>query len=145
MTERNKLFEDAFNLMCGKKIGEGAHRDVFEYRMNTSMVVKVENDLPWRYFANVLEMHFWSDHQNYKKVADWLAPCRWLSPDGLILLQDKCRPLNKEDKLPDKLPGCLTDVKIDNFGMLGRKLVCFDYAMTIPSPSIRMKKVIWDK
>lgn len=46
------IFEDAFNLLCHNKLGSGIHRDVFECRVNDKLVVKVENDLPWRYFGH---------------------------------------------------------------------------------------------
>lgn len=95
------------------------------------------------YFANVLEMKFWSDNQYHAPIAKWLAPCDYLSPDGLILLQRKCEALRESDKLPDKLPSFLTDVKRDNYGWLDGRIVCFDYALNISSPSARMKKAGW--
>ena len=140
----NPCFEDAFNLLCGEKLGSGIHRDVFECRINRKLVVKVETDLPWRYFANVQEMKFWNDHERCAQVAKWLAPCEYLSPDGLIMLQRRVRPIHADDELPDKLPAFLTDVKRTNYGWLDGKLVCFDYAMTIPNPSVRLRKCDWD-
>ena len=136
-------YEDAFNLLCGKLLGEGIHRKVFECRIRPDLVVKVEPEENWRYFANVLEMRFWNDHEHYKKVADWLAPCEYLSPDGRILLQRRTLPIVDSSALPAQLPAFLSDVKADNFGMLDGRLVCVDYAMTIPNPSTRLKKVDW--
>lgn len=138
-----QAYEDAFNLFCGDKLGEGIHRTVFECRLRDDLVVKVEKDLDWRYFANVLEMHFWSDHSEYKKVSDWLAPCEYLSPDGRILLQRRCDPVPKSYELPQKMPTFLSDFKRDNFGILDGRLVCVDYALNIPSPSIRPKLANW--
>lgn len=136
----NKLIaEDAFNLLCHHKLGTGIHRDVFECRINDKLVVKVENDLPWRYFANVHEMKFWSDNQHCEAIAKWLAPCEYLSPDGLLLVQRRCEPLRESDKLPS----FLTDVKRDNFGLLDGRIVAFDYALNISSPSARLKKANW--
>lgn len=135
-------FEDAFNLLCGKQLGEGIHRKVFECKLRPELVVKVEND-DLRYFANVFEQKFWSDHQYCAKVARWLAPCEYLSPDARLLLQRRVDPIRDADALPDKLPSFLTDVKRDNFGLLDGRIVCFDYAMTIPTPSLRPKKVEW--
>lgn len=135
-----RAFEDAFNLLCGDKLGEGIHRTVFTCRLRPDLVVKVENDDEWRYFANVMEMKFWSDHQGYGKVARWLAPCEYMSPDGRVLLQKRVRPLLDESELPAKLPAFLTDVKPENFGLLDGRVVCLDYALNIPNPSTRMKK-----
>jgi hypothetical protein len=139
----NPAFEDAFNLLCHNKLGSGIHRDVFECRIDHKLVVKVETALPWRYFANVLEMKFWNDNQHCTAIAKWLAPCEYLSPDGLILLQRRCEPLRNSDELPAKLPSFLTDVKKDNYGLLDGRLVCFDYALHIPSPSTRPRKAVW--
>lgn len=104
--------------------------------------MKVEND-DWRYFANVLEMKFWIDHEHYDKVAKWLAPCEHLSPDGRVLLQKRADPLGQNDKLPGELPAFLSDLKRENFGRIDGRFVCLDYAMTIPTPNTRMKKVQW--
>lgn len=136
-------YEDAFNLLCDKLLGEGIHRKVFECRLRDDLVVKVEAETDWRYFANVLEMRFWNDHEHYKKVADWLAPCEYLSPDGRILLQRKASPIVDRSALPEQVPAFLSDLKPENFGMLDGRLVCLDYAMTIPNPSTRLKKVDW--
>jgi len=136
-------YEDAFNRLCGKLLGEGIHRKVFECRLRDDLVVKVESEENWRYFANVLEMRFWNDHEHYKKVADWLSPCEYLSPDGRILLQRKASPIVELSVLPEQVPAFLSDLKPENFGMLDGRLVCLDYALTIPNPSTRLKKVDW--
>lgn len=135
-------FEDCFNLLCGDKIGEGIHRTVYECKIRPDLVVKVENQ-NLRYFANVLEDKFWIDHQYHKDVVKWLAPIEFLSPDARILLMKRVRPVHNTDKLPDKLPTFLTDIKRSNFGWLDGKLVCVDYAMTLPNPSLRLRKANW--
>lgn len=143
MAKLNKaIFEDAFNLLCGEKLGEGIHRKVFECRIRDDLVVKVEYEPNWRYFANVMEMAFWSDNAEYKPVADWLAPCEYMSPDGRILLQKRVTPVAK-DQLPKTVPSFLTDLKACNFGYFDGRLVCTDYAMTIDNPSLRLKKADW--
>jgi len=135
-------YEDTFNLLCGKLLGEGIHRRVFECRIRPDLVVKVEND-EQRHFANVMESKFWGDHQYYDKVAQWLAPVEHLSPDGRVLLQRRVRPISDTDTLPEKLPAFLTDIKRDNFGWLDGKLVCMDYAWTVPNPNTRLRKADW--
>lgn len=143
MKMNRPIFEDAFNLLCGKLLGEGIHRKVYECKLRPELVVKVEYDTDYRYFANVMEMKFWCDHQHYSKVANWLAPCEYMSPDGLILLQRKTTPIPDDSLLPAKLPSFLSDIKKENFGMLNGLLVCMDYAMTLPNPSLRLKPVSW--
>ena len=142
---RTATYEDLFNLVCGKCLGEGIHRKVFECKLRDDLVVKVEDDGSnfWRYFANVREMQFWSEHSDYKPVAQWLAPCEYLSPDGRILFQKRVEPCTRAFKLPERMPTFLTDLKRENFGWLDGKLVCIDYSTTIPNPNIRLKKADW--
>ena len=141
MTKRT--FEDAFNLLCGEKLGSGIHRVVYECRLRDDLVVKVEISEHWRNFSNVKEHQFWSDQREYEPVRKWLAPCEYLSPDGRISLQRRVRPAAEGDTLPERLPGFITDVKRENFGWLDGNLVLVDYAWTIPNPSIRLRKADW--
>lgn len=136
-------YEDAFNLLCDRKLGNGIHRNVFTNRLDKKTVVKVEIEEDWRSFANVRESKFWTDNQHYNAVAKWLAPCEFLSPDGRVLIQRRCEPLRDSDKLPTMLPAFLADIKRENFGWLDGRIVCFDYAITIENPSVRMKKADW--
>ena len=136
-------YEDAFNMLCGEKIGEGCHREVFECKLIPEVVVKVEKDTH-RMFANVMEAKFWEDFKDYPKVADWLAPVTNLSPDGRILLQARCAVLNERDHtIPEKLPAFLTDTKYENFGVLDGGIVCLDYAFTIVNPRTNLRRVDW--
>jgi len=141
-TDDEAVFRDAFNMLCGKEIGSGIHRTVFECKIRPELVVKVENEC-YREFANVKEMAFWCDQQHYKKVADWLAPCEFLSPDGRILLQKRAEPLGSNEKLPVTVPSWMTDIKRGNFGRIDGKLVCIDYAFTLTNPNIKLKKANW--
>jgi hypothetical protein len=135
---------DALNLLCGDLIGEGIHRKVFSCRIRPDLVVKVEIEKDWRYFANMQEQKFWNDNEHYKPVADWLAPCEFLSPDARIMLQRRVEPVRASDCLPVSLPHFLTDIKRENFGYLNGKLVCCDYAVTIDRPNVKLKKCDWD-
>lgn len=137
-----RTFEDAFNLLCGDKIGGGIHRTVYTCRLREDLVVKVESD-EHRFFANVFEYKFWADNSYCEAIAKWLAPCKYLSPDARILLQRRAEPLPKGYTMPEKLPTFLTDLKRENFGLLDGKFVCVDYAMNIPNPSVKLKKAEW--
>jgi hypothetical protein len=134
--------EDAFNLLCGDLIARGAHRKVFTCKLRDDLVVKVEDDENRR-FANVLETEFWHNHQYYEPVAKWLAPVVMLSPDGRLLLQKRCDVPSSDFKWPEKVPAFLTDLKVGNFGLFNGRLVCFDYALTIPNPSPKPRKAKW--
>ncbi len=137
-----KHYEDAFNMLCGKFIGEGIHRKVFECKLRDDLVVKVEAD-ELRNFANVFEMQFWCDNQYCKDISKWLAPCEFLSPDGMVLLQKKCSAVPFDYKLPDKMPEFMTDFKRANFGIMDGKLVCVDYAITVIKSTHKLKKADW--
>lgn len=138
---------DAFNLLCGKLLGSGVYRDVFECKLNDSLVVKVEiqNDNGYRTFMNVQEMHFWNMFNSIPAVKQWCAPCEFLSPDGHILLQKRVEPLRAADRasMPDKLPAFLTDLKYDNFGLLDGRIVCVDYGGCIMNPETKLRKAEW--
>lgn len=141
-----RIYEDTFNLMCGELLGSGMHRKVFEFRWRADLVIKVEDNVPrwaWRAFSNAHEMRFWEDHQHYEPVARWLAPCEWMSPDGLVLLQKRTDPLPVGYEMPKRVPEFLTDLKRANFGLYEGRLVCVDYATTITKPSLKPKKAEW--
>lgn len=136
----NPAFEDAFNLLCGERIGRGSSRDVFKCRLRHDLVIKVEIEKLWRTYENFKEMSFFNDYPN---AAEWLAPCVYLSPDTRILLQLKCDPLPSGYALPEKLPNFLNDLKPENFGLLNGKLVCVDYALTFSKISMKTGAVKW--
>ncbi len=145
MNHERRAFEDAFNLFCGSMLGHGIHRKVFECSVRDDLVVKVEDNDggAYRRFANVLEIEFWHQFQDYDKVAKWLAPCHILSPDGRILLQKRVEPIPRDYQLPSKIPTFLTDLKRSNFGLYEGRLVCVDYANTIANPNTTLKNANW--
>ncbi len=138
------IYEDAFNLLCGEKIGSGIHRDVYECRLKLPYVVKVErHEHRDRSFANVLEYEFWRLNEDYRKVADWLAPCVELSPDGRIMLQYRVDPLPQDYRLPERVPFFLNDIKRTNFGLFEGRLVTHDYSSHIETVNLRLRKAHW--
>lgn len=142
MNERT--FEDAFNMLCGKFLGEGIHRKVFECKLRPDLVVKVEDNVSdYRNFANVKEHQFWSDYVDFPAVAKWLAPSLFLSPDGRISLQSRVERISDTHEMPKLMPHFLTDLKRSNFGWLDGKLVCVDYAWTLASAGARLRKAQW--
>ncbi len=145
MSDREILFEEAFNLLCGDVLGTGIHRKVYTCRIRPDLVVKVDldEDKIERSFANVHEYSFWEDYKEVAGVKQWLAPCEMLSPDGRILLQKRAEPIPASYKLPAKLPAFLTDTKRSNYGLLNGKLVCVDYALVVMNPETKLRKATW--
>lgn len=127
---------ELFDVICGKKLGEGIARTVYECAVNPLLVVKFEKP---GWFQNVQEMNFWDANCSYQPVAKWLAPCKFISPCGRVLLQVKVEPINDRE-MPASIPSWATDEKAANWGMLNGKPVMCDYGMILYSPSKRMKK-----
>lgn len=135
-----KIHKEAFKLMCGKKLGTGCNRIVYECKLMPEWVIKTERLNP-NDFSNVREHHFWNQYKNNKAIAKWLAPCGEMSPDGVVLLQRRVEPLADDYKLPKTLPAFLSDLKRSNFGLLDGKLVCVDYADNDLNPSLEKQEV----
>ena len=131
-------FRESFNLLCGEKIGEGIGRKVFVCALAPNYVVKVEQGR--ESFQNILEWETWN-RVSYRKEKRWFAPCRSISPNGVILIQDRTRPPDKAE-LPKKVPVWFSDLKESNWGMLRGVLVCHDYGtcLALQEGTITKKK-----
>lgn len=143
MSETGKqAFRDAFDVLCGKLLGEGIHRKVFECRLDPTLVVKVETDEEHRSFANAYEHRNWQECRDYKPVARWLAPVVRISPCGFILLQKRVAPL-RQSELPAKLPRFLTDIQVANFGLYEGRIVACDYTTLLTNVRLSERKAHW--
>lgn len=132
--------KDFLDLFAGKRIGSGIARTVYECNLDKTLVVKVE--MRAQNFQNVQEWENWRWLKDVKKVASWLAPCVAISPCGIVLLQKRTKPVEK-DELPKLIPKFLTDTKVGNFGKLNGKIVCHDYAQIITSTPLNNRKIEW--
>jgi hypothetical protein len=119
---------DALNLVAGAKIGSGLSRTVYECRILPNCVVKCEDSED--YFQNVLEWQIWQRVKEWPAAARWFAPCRFISPDGKLLIMERTIEPRAKD-YPTKMPVFLTDFKRTNYGMIGGKLVCHDYGVSL--------------
>ena len=136
----NSVSKDLLELMRGRWLGSGVHREVYVCRQDETCVIKFETEAG--NFSNILEWKFWQDMKDCKKVADWLAPCVGISANGSILLQKRTMPL-APDAYPIEIPKFLTDTKRGNFGWLDGRVVCHDYASTIVNVNERLRKAEW--
>lgn len=142
-------YEESFNLLCGDKIGEGMSRNVFACKLLPDCVVKVETD-PER-FQNIIEWETWKTVQ-FAPAGRWFAQCKWISPNGRVLIQERTRPPSPVEYL-DKVPVWFTDMKRTNWGMAVTNrdnkqfLVCHDYGLSLAiqegTATKRMKKAEW--
>ena len=134
-----------FRCIINEKMGQGAYRNVYTTKLNPDVVIKFERN--GGDFHNVNEYHVWQSAKCNKDIAKWFAPCLWISPCGVVLVQKKTKP---PVKLPAMLPTFLTDFRKSNYGMLDGKFVCHDYGFygTVDHHGLytkRMKKVDWYK
>ncbi len=123
MTDNVAVQRDAFWMLVGKQLGGGMSRQVYECAILPNCVVKVEDSAC--HFQNVVEWETWLrvEHTEYGK---WFAPCRWISPNGSVLIMERTRELGDFD-LPKRMPAFLGDFKRENYGRIGRRVVCHDY------------------
>lgn len=141
----NSLEYDFFKLFCSEKLGEGQGREVWSFCYDENFVIKFE---PYaQSFQNVSEWNFWQDVllADDPEITKWFAPCNQISACGRVLIQKRTKPL-EASKYPLKIPAHFTDLKLNNFGMLGKQFVCHDYGthnMMQYGLTKRLKKVKW--
>lgn len=131
------------SVALGDLLGEGTGRKVYVCKLNSNYVVKVEENA--RSFQNVAEWDHWSWVSAVAPMARWLAPCEFISNSGAVLIQRRVEPLRRSE-LPKRIPAFLTDTKLENFGMLEGRVVCFDYGtlgFSLRSATKRMVKADW--
>lgn len=138
------VYRDGFNLLCGRQIGSGMTRQVFECNVDKSLVVKVEQAEVRTHFQNLVEWLAWSRVAGtvYEK---WFAPVIEISPDGRLLLMKRVEPAPTKS-LPDLMPAFFTDFKSSNYGFYSGRFVCCDYGSHLlheVGMSKRLKKVDW--
>lgn len=140
MSDNAAAHRDAFNMLCDELIGRGMSRATFSSKVLPDCVVKVEDGAGD--FQNIKEWELWQAVR-HTKFAKWFAPCRWISPNGIVLVMERTTPAWE---FPAEMPVFLTDYKRENYGMLNGQLVCHDYGMHTMlefGMTKRMRKVEW--
>lgn len=128
--EDPKLSLEIFDSILGEFIGSGCSREVYEHPYEKNWVVKIEKG--GGSGDNFSEYNIWQSVK-LTKNAKWFAPCEYISPNGMILIQRKTKPLYGSNnlKVPEKIPWFFTDIHPKNFGWIGRQMVAHDYAFTL--------------
>ncbi len=137
---------DIWSLICGKKLGRGIGRKVYEYLPDPTLAIKIEDRAGS--FQNVAELQIWQAVRG-TEFAKWFAPVEQISASGTALLMRRTEPVRRAD-LPDRLPAFFTDLKQENFGMLDGRLVVHDYGsfpvvMLSKALTRRMARVDWSR
>ena len=147
MRENSAMHREAFDLLCGDLLGRGMSRMVFASKLLPDCVVKVEEGAGQ--FQNVIEWETWQRVMG-TPYSRWFAQCKWISPNGSVLIMERTRPPGLDD-YPERMPVFLTDMKRTNYGMARSNgdiswLVCHDYGTSLlfeHGMTKRMKKANW--
>ncbi len=129
-------------LFAHELIAKGSTREVWSSLALPDCVIKVEDVA--HAFQNILEWELWKDVRD-SEAGKWLAPCRWISADGSILIMARTKPL-AHSRYPDRLPCFLTDTKFQNYGLYKGRFVCHDYGNTTTSTygaTLRTRAAHW--
>ncbi len=131
LPENYEVVSDLFEMVCGKFVGEGTTRIVFDYLLMSGYVIKIEKEA--RTFNNIMEYELWNSLSHAPEFNKWLAPCIEISPNGRWLIQKKIVPINDKNKkdVPAKIPYWLSDMKFANYGFIGKQFVSCDYPSSI--------------
>jgi hypothetical protein len=116
---------DFLSMLCGKVLGQGVSRVVYEHKHDPALVIKVE--LASGSFQNAIEWETWRALKS-TRYSRWLAPCHHISPCGQVLIMSRTRPLGAD---PKRMPTWLADFKRTNYGMLYGRPVCHDYGTNL--------------
>lgn len=115
---------DLLATLCGRHLGSGVYRKTFLSEVNKEQVVKIETESG--HFCNVTEWDIWENLKEHKVLSRWMAPVRYISPNGAILIQDRTYPVHVS-QMPEKIPRLFCDTKIQNWGWYEGRIVCHDY------------------
>ena len=160
LLESHHVGMDMIMCLLGPEISNGLYRAVYEHALDSTKVIKVEygyerreahDSISQNSFCNVQEFLLWREIEgltgNLEWVKNWFAPIHWISPGGHIMCMEKTHPLPDKDR-PNEIPRFMSDVKQANFGWIGDKFVCHDYAhinvLTTYSKKMRTLKDVWD-
>lgn len=112
----------------GELLGSGIYRDVYSITGSNQYVLKICNK-PGD-FSNVTEWEVFN-FVNATPHHRLLAPCFSISPDAQFLIMGRTFPIKDVKDLPSRVPAWMTDLKPQNWGRRGDKVVCHDYATNL--------------
>lgn len=130
LTEDHNAAYGLLESLVGDYIGSGVCRDVYVNAFNEKQVIKVAKD-GYGAIANAKEFDIWNEVMGFKNdlqwVKDWFCPVVSLSSNNSILIMERTFDKPKK-KRPEEVPAFMFDVHYNNFGWLGNRFVCHDYA-----------------
>lgn len=127
----NIMLQDMATLFAGQLIGSGITRNVYSYGINDDWVLKFEYGEG--YFQNTKEWLVWNYVRDVPNVSAWFAPCNHISSMGKWLIQRRTKPVTIDElrkELP-RVPVFFTDLKVGNWGCIGKRICCHDYGTSL--------------
>lgn len=119
--------------VLGQHLGSGCFRDVWSCAFDPSLVIKIEKEDHPPHFDNTVEWKIWQEVQFDEDIAKWFAPCVGISPGGRVLVMKRTQPVTEaelEVAIP-RIPRFFHDVHAKNWGRIGDRYVCHDYAFNV--------------
>ena len=110
----------------GEEIGHGQYRYVYNLKnkLYKDYVVKFEQEeIPC---CNITEYNLWSDLTSVKYFHKYFAPIIVIGRGGKVIVQRRVT-FKSLNKYPKQVPAFFEDLKVGNFGWIGRQFVCSDY------------------
>ena len=112
-------------MLFGKRLDNGATREVFEWQMHErKYVIKIEDG---DHFHNIMEHITWNAVRN-TEYAKWFAPVYRVTPGGHALIMRRTREARAGDPEFPEIPDFFVDVRYRNWGIMDGRWVCHDYA-----------------
>lgn len=121
--------------ICGKQIAQGCSRTVYECKLDSKWVVKIET-YPDS-FNNFIEWKVWQEICHWKRTRKYFAEVLWTNHNFRVLVMRKAN-MNSSKPYPKRVPGFFSDLHGTNYGFIGKRFVCVDYGGTIITTG-------WDK
>jgi hypothetical protein len=142
----NIMLQDMATMFAGQFIGSGLSRNVYEYGVSHEYVIKFE--FGHGDFQNTKEWLVWEYVREVPNVAAWFAPCKQISHMGRWLIQRRTTPVTIDElrkELP-RVPAHFTDLKVGNWGRIGKRICCHDYGtslITQEGVTTKMRRADW--
>lgn len=136
--------DDLFNLMAGEELGRGKYRIVYDNHLMPGTVIKQDSG---ENHSNLMEWILWNEYKD-TPLGKWMAPCDYISPRGIWLIQKKTIPA-LPGSFPKRVPALFCDLKPENWGCYEGRVVCHDYGnnalfTVAQNPAKRMQSVVWE-
>lgn len=128
LEKRKATVNDIKKAVRGKSISTGTSRLVYEFKPDPENYVAKIIRGRGNAFENIREWLIWYEVQfaGYEELMNWLCPIATIDNSGTVLIQRRATPGKRKD-YPKRIPAFFMDLKLQNFGFLDGRFVCFDY------------------